>query len=311
MLRTHRPLKAAALVVLASSMLCADGCGPSRRDDTAGSEPRYRLVHKVPPGAYRTSITVTVHAKERKLAGGEKFEMDILFVGDIAVAAPTDQAPRLVTTTFERMTMRANNMSFDSDDFPTAEAVSHDPFQTAALQQWNMMRDLRVVQELESGNFVSIEGLPAGQELSEDLEKLVSGLRMKGNAGGGALDDISDILPTEPVGVGAIWHRSVTMDNEQFGRKTYEIECEFLRIDQADEPVAVLQFAGHIEGPMADKTITKIDLEVVGLVHLGLETGTVWTFEGHIGGNADAVENGETTKLKMKIPWVITFEKTG
>ena len=284
-----RRLFAPALMLLIA--VAAGGCSAERgkRTDSSGSEPRVQLQMRYPPGRYSMVRTTDLSMQvETKLADKEQrqaINVQMSLELSLDVKATDAKGVTVVTMRFVRIKQEVDGgpitMSFDTND--RASLTGH-----PVARFYAELLGVTLVMRLDgNGKPLGVTGIDALWERMGRSDPAIARAagQLKQQFSEQVMSDMISqemaLFPTEPVGVGGIWHVRTPLPMPMLGRMDCTYECELTKLDETPggktatiETYATLtgKSGQPAVGPIGAR-IDAVDMEFTGSMKLDATTG--------------------------------------
>jgi hypothetical protein len=281
----------------------------SPKPDSLGVEPRIRLIQKFPPGKYRLEVIQTMTVKGILTAESSRVktsESQEKWWYEIDASEPDASGQTTCIATFKRIiSSDSEGSSYDTDD-----PYSLSPYDFEQIIRKIMVNKQYIFKLGQDGSIVSVEGLDRlwdsiSNEVSREVAKLdpmnarraaqvgrqvVQQLKQEADALGdkdyikSLFELVYDIMPDQPVGVGAVWHKVTSENIPLFGAAEHSDEFTLREIEQnAGMRIAHITCVGSIRQEQGKKTqlgpvsmtINNAHSKRKGEIQLNVDTGLV------------------------------------
>jgi len=307
---------------------------PPPKPDSLGSEPRVRLRQQFPPGKYEMIRTEThksvFNIEGRTVTTNESrskwYEVD--------ASDPDAAGQTTCTAAMKRMkSTDSQGRSYDTDDPDSLRAN-----EVEQMISKIMLNQKFVFKFGQDGKLVSVSGLDrlwdsisngvssevvkaypmAAQRADQISWQVVQQFKQEVDAIGekgyiqSMLGLVYDIMPDQPVGVGAVWHKVTSEKTPFIGAARINGEYELGEIVQTSEgKIAHITCVGTVKqdeskstqfGPMS-MTFNKTDLRQKGEIQLDVDTGLMMSSRMEVDGEMEAsvIARGRNIATNMQI----------
>ncbi|MHC4115948.1 MAG: DUF6263 family protein [Planctomycetota bacterium] len=276
---------------------------PSPKADSPGSEPRVTLRQQFPPGKYgiiQTETHKSVLAIEGRTVTTNESRSKWY---EIDASEPDASGKTTCIVTIKRMkSTDSQGGSYDTDN---PDSLRASDLEQMISKVW--LNQKFVFKLGQDGKLANVSGLDRlwdsiGDGVSNEVakanpmaaqraaEKVVQQLKQEVDVMGdkayvqSMLGLVDDIMPDQPVGAGAVWHKVTSEKTPFIGAAKISAEYELREIEQTSEgKIAHITCVSSIEqdeskrtqfGPMS-MTFDKTDLRQEGEIQLNVDTGLI------------------------------------
>jgi len=299
----------------------AAGCSAERgkRKDSSGSEPRVRLQMRYSPGRYSMARTMDLSMQvETKLEDKEQrqeMKMQMTLELSLDVKAPDAAGVTVVTMGFDRIKQDVDGgpitLSFDTND--RASLASH-----PVARFYGQLLGAKLVMRLDQdGKPLGVTGMDALWDRIAAADPTIATAapqlkqQFSDKAIGGMISQEMALFPSQPVGVGGIWHAQPSLPVPMLGPTDCKYECELTKLEDTPKgKIATIDTYAVMTGKSGRPTVGPVgaridaaDLEFTGTMKLDVATGLMQHYAVDVEGSLSVTAGPDTqqTTTTMKI----------
>ena len=316
-------IRSAMLVSLLVIISLVCGCkeeksdGGDKRHESLGKEPRIKLRLQLQPGTYEKVIRKVTESKDNLNSKPRNVKHSQTEWYEIVVSESdsTDQ------TICEVITKRLQSFGSSLGTFDTDNPDSLKDNKIAPLIFWQLNHKI-VLKFDPNGEFISASGI---NEMYDELAQQMPSTaqftnQMKETIGNGAeflYGIASAMLPEEPVGVDAVWHRMTSKSMPIIGLTKYDHEIQLIKIESTPEGkiahikhvgLSQIQGGGDTNISSTSTNINNVDMKITGKIQINVDTGLLVNHKTMKEGEIKIFQ--KDSQDKDTIPYVRRFHST-
>lgn len=296
-------------LLLVLSVLAHLQCSKGTKDNP-GAEPRVTLKQAYPPGKYACVVDLVQKQKIEGEGQPQTIESSMTMEMLMAASAPDADGSTELTIRYTRFASPFVDTNVPSNAPPGSP-------QDVAERVYLAMIGHDLVMKLASdGKVLQVSGVTElwdrmaaavgadGQVMVASLKQTVNDESLKKMVAGG-----EQFTPPHPVGIGAVWHVSTSMEAPIVGGLDVEAECELTELtDTPAGKVARIAFTGTLGSEGGGPTpagsdfvqLGKLEITQEGFLRMDVDTGLPVEMKMHLVGTIDmSVQPPQGKKLDM------------
>jgi hypothetical protein len=290
-----------------------------KRPESLGKEPRIKLKLQFLPGKYELVLSSISDDKFQMGDQNETMQESEISWYEIIASEPSPSGQ----TTCEITTKRIKSTDESSDTFDTDNPDSMKDDEIALI----MLKHKIIHKYGPNGEFISSSGidemLDEYVQQQPSMAQFVSQRKesMEDAYGAEFLYGIaSTTLPEDPVGVGAVWHKTISKSMPFVGLVKYDSENELIKIESIPAgKIAHIKHVGLIQGREGSKTsigpvsmnMKNVHMKMTGDIQVNADTGLMIKQKMVTAGDMEmSMKDPRGKDISSKVRFNMTTEQT-